>query len=90
MWAKDDLPDDTIVYPEFAKHIVGVIERCAMPPTICYSRDGVLAQLAEELGSYEAAVEWFEYNVIGGYVGESTPVFLSPLEPQQEIVCVSD
>lgn len=28
----------------------------------------------------EEAVEWMEYNVIGAYVGESTPAFLMPTE----------
>lgn len=26
---------------------------------------------------YEMAVEWFDYNVIGGYVGEYTPIFIT-------------
>ena len=30
--------------------------------------------------THEEAVEWMEYNVVGAYVGEYTPVFLMPKE----------
>lgn len=26
---------------------------------------------------YETAVEWYEFNIIGGYVGEFTPIIIS-------------
>jgi hypothetical protein len=26
--------------------------------------------------SYEEAIEYFEYNVLGAYVGENTPIFI--------------
>lgn len=26
---------------------------------------------------YEAALEWFEFNILGGYVGDYTPVFVT-------------
>ena len=29
--------------------------------------------------SYEEAVEFFEFNVTGAYVGEHTPAFLTPI-----------
>ena len=29
---------------------------------------------------YEEAVEFFDFNVTGAYVGENTPVFLEDLE----------
>jgi hypothetical protein len=26
---------------------------------------------------YEMAVEWYDYNVVGGYIGEYTPIFVT-------------
>tara|TARA_Y100000593_G_C4200508_1_gene281629 strand:- start:450 stop:656 length:207 start_codon:yes stop_codon:yes gene_type:complete len=40
-----------------------------------YDYDKCIEILAEDM-SYEEAVEYFEYNVTGAYVGEGTPVFL--------------
>ena len=31
----------------------------------------------------EEAEEYFEFNVVGAYVGESTPVFVSPPESEE-------
>ena len=38
--------------------------------------DEVRIDILAESMDYEEAVEYFEYNVIGAYVGEQTPIFL--------------
>ncbi len=38
------------------------------------------AELGDDSDFYTMAVEYFEYNVSGGYVGESTPMFLTRLD----------
>lgn len=35
--------------------------------------------LREEM-THEEAIEWMEYNVVGSYVGEYTPIFMLPKE----------
>lgn len=30
--------------------------------------------------THEEAIEWMEYNVVGAYVGEYTPIFMLPKE----------
>ena len=30
--------------------------------------------------THEEAIEWMEYNVVGSYVGEYTPIFMMPKE----------
>ena len=30
--------------------------------------------------THEEAIEWMEYNVVGAYVGEYTPIFMMPKE----------
>ena len=34
----------------------------------------------ESTDFYEQAVEYFDYNVQGSYVGESTPIFITLME----------
>jgi len=39
--------------------------------------DDIANDMTIEDKKYEMAVEWFEYNVIGGYLGENTPIFVT-------------
>lgn len=41
-----------------------------------YDREKCIDILSREM-SYDEAVEYFEFNVQGAYVGENTPAFLS-------------
>ena len=36
--------------------------------------------------SYEDAVEFYDYNVAGAYVGESTPIFINSIDDTLEYV----
>jgi hypothetical protein len=45
-------------------------------PLTIYSRSRVLAQYEKDGMTYEEAVEYFDFNVGGAYVGEQTPIFL--------------
>ena len=48
-------------------------------PVAVYNKEKCLEILVERDGmSWEEAVEYFDFNVAGGWVGESTPVFLEP------------
>mgnify|MGYP003327860834 FL=1 len=74
----EDYPDLLVLEPNyFDKAIIGMVQRIGLD-AICYDRDKVLEILMEEEGmSFEDAVEHFEYNIIGSWVGDSTPLFLS-------------
>jgi len=61
--------------------IAGVVERIGQEPIICYDKNKVLDQMVKDGMTYEEAVEYFEYNQIGAWVGERTPCFLIT-EPQ--------
>jgi hypothetical protein len=56
--------------------IVGVVRRCASPTVLCYSYKKVIKQLMKEGMTEEDAIEHFEFNQIGAWVGEGTPFFL--------------
>jgi hypothetical protein len=49
-------------------------------PVAVYDRDRVLAILAQDMDEDEAE-EWFEYNMVGSWVGPATPIFVRLLEP---------
>jgi len=67
--------------------IMGIVQRCGQEPVILYDTDKVLEILVYSDGmTYDEAVEFFEFNVLGAWVGEETPAFYSKasLEDLQE------
>lgn len=76
--------DEMIVYNDLEPSFVGIVEQFGRPPIRCYDLDKVLAQYVQDGMTYEEAVEFFEFNVIGAWVGESTPCFVRP--PTEEEV----
>lgn len=67
-------------YPELLKMdgfddaIVGVVQRLGLQ-AICYDVHTVIEILMKEM-SEEEAWEYYEFNMLGAYMGESSPVFL--------------
>jgi hypothetical protein len=69
--------DDTmIVFHDLEPCFIGIVEQFGRPPIRCYDLDKVLAQYVQDGMTHEEAVEFFEFNVIGAWVGEGTPCFL--------------
>lgn len=79
----EDYPDLLVLEPDyFDEAIVGLAQRIGMD-VICYDKEKVLELLCvKEEMTYEDAIEHFEYNIIGSWVGDTTPVFLSYTKPE--------
>ena len=60
----------------FDRCILGVASRCGMEPVVLYDKQEVINSLM--LGGMDLveALEWFEFNTAGAYVGPRTPMFL--------------
>lgn len=59
--------------------LIGYVERCGEPLRLVYDRERCIDILAESHGDYGAAVEWFEFNTSGAFVGELTPFWFTSL-----------
>ena len=71
---------DTLLADGFEDALIGYGTRFSYGVAV-YSRRKCLDILVERDGmDYEEAVEFFDFNVTGAYVGENTPVFLEDLE----------
>ena len=56
---------------------VGLMMRFnVLEPIACYDYDRVIEGYIEEGMTEEEAIEFFEFNVIGAWVGEWTPCYL--------------
>ena len=57
--------------------IIGVGGRMNMPDVLIYSYNKCVEIFMKRDGmSHEEAVEWMEFNVVGAWVGETTPIFV--------------
>ena len=80
----DDLPDDlTVLGSEgkeaeaFADCVVGIIYGADIADRVCYDAEMVIETLMKlHDWDYETADEWFNFNILGSFVGEGTPVFM--------------
>ena len=63
----------------FDEAIVGIVQRIDRDPVVCYSVDKIIKVLTESGMDDDEAYEYYEYNILGAYMGETTPMFLDPI-----------
>lgn len=70
-------PDDTFVTASgFDSAIIGV-EQNSM--RLVYSINDIISELMSQGMSEDEAVEYFEYNVSGAYIGDLTPIYVNTI-----------
>jgi len=76
----EDYPEDTFVFMDpaeyYDKNIIGICDGNGIKPKVVYDYNGVIRSNMKMGMTEEEAIEYFEFNQIGSYMGESTPVFL--------------
>jgi hypothetical protein len=70
-----ELNEEALFADGFDEAIVGMATRCGMPDVVVYDREKCIEILAREMPLQEAE-EFYEFNVVGAYVGENTPLFI--------------
>ena len=70
-----DYPDSKLLFADgFDDAIIGVAQQFNIM-SVAYNRDKCIEILMKDMDQLEA-IEYFEFNVIGAYVGEQTPTFI--------------
>lgn len=76
--------EDQLLFLEpdyFDEAIIGIAQRADSLIAVCYSEPKVLELLMEHDGmDADEAMEWYQFNILGAYVGESTPIFIDDSE----------
>lgn len=68
--------------------VVGICERYGMDSVLAYDRAKVIDTLVTRDGmTRDEAEEFFEYNQIGAWMGEKTPVFVTLFKQNKETPC---
>lgn len=68
--------EDIILFDDIEDAFVGVAERFGMEPVTAYDYDKCIEIYMENGMTYDDARDHFGFNVIGGWVGDRTPVFI--------------
>jgi hypothetical protein len=62
----------------FDEAIIGIAERIGLGPVVAYNVEKMLDIMIERDGmTYEEAREYFDFNIIGAWMGEFTPIFIT-------------
>jgi len=81
-------PDDPVAAMFADGHddaIVGVVDGFGVPTRVLYDRGLVIKSLMKQLGcDYQEAVEFFDYNVAGAWVGDGTPMYCTLVKQLKE------
>jgi len=65
---------DLLTLDGFDEAVIGVVERAGLL-AVCYDRNKIISILMRDMNQ-EEAWEYYEFNILGAYMGESTPVYL--------------
>lgn len=69
--------DEELLFADgFDEALIGIVTRCGQPTIVVYDRDKCHELLVAQGLSDEEAIEHFEYNVVGSWVGKRTPAYL--------------
>lgn len=66
---------------EFDEAIIGVAERIGQEPVVAYDTTKLVEILSRSM-SVDEAYEFFDFNILGAYVGEKTPMFVTTMFKQ--------
>lgn len=69
--------EGSIILDGFDDAIIGITEEFGKEPRILYSKDKILEILTSDnhMDILEA-IEYYEFNILGSYLGERSPIFL--------------
>lgn len=73
-----EINPDALLCDGFDEAIIGTAERINLGPVVAYDVDKMIDIMVERDGmTYEEALEYFNFNILGAWVGEFTPIFVS-------------
>jgi hypothetical protein len=71
--------EDLLLADGFGDAFLGVGKRCSKPDVAVYDVSRCVDILMRDGMDYEEAVQYLEFNTIGAWMGERTPIWLVPI-----------
>jgi hypothetical protein len=74
----EEINPEALLCDGFDEAIIGMAERINLGPVVAYDVDKIIDIMVERDGmTYGEAIEYFDYNILGAWMGENTPVFIT-------------
>ena len=67
--------DEALLMDGFDAAVVGMVYQFGRHPVVAYDREKVIKILMKDMSRDEAEKHW-DYNQVGAWMGEGTPVFI--------------
>tara|TARA_R100000656_G_scaffold72290_2_gene53972 strand:- start:1088 stop:1450 length:363 start_codon:yes stop_codon:yes gene_type:complete len=77
------LDPETMKMDGYDDCIVGIVEGFGSIRILCYDKEKVLERLMGDGMEYNEAQEYYEFNMLGAFMGEGTPCFIDKTEWQK-------
>ena len=71
-----DRMDGAVSWSDCDDAVIGTGSRCGSPDVFVYDYEKLIQVFVEQGMDYEEAVEWVDYNILGAYVGDTTPIIM--------------
>ena len=72
----DEFLEDLLLATGFDEAILGRGSRCGQPDIAVYDTEKIIDILVKQGMSHEEAVEYFDFNIVGAWMGDQTPIFM--------------
>jgi len=72
----DEFAEGAVVFDGCDEAIVGYASRINFEPVVVYSYNLLVQVFIKQGMTEDEAIEWVDYNVVGSWVGERTPLIL--------------
>lgn len=73
-----EINEDALLCDGFDEAIIGVAERINLGPVVAYDVEKIINILMDRDGmTYEGAYEYYSFNIVGAWMGDYTPIFIT-------------
>jgi len=74
----EEINPEALLCDGFDEAIIGMAERINLGPVVAYSVEKIIGTLmSRDEMSYEDAYEHYNFNIVGAWMGDNTPVFIT-------------
>lgn len=78
-----EMTDEVVIADGLSEAFVGLAQVGSESKTVAvYDSVKIIRILMEQGLTQDEAVEYYEYNILGAYVGEATPIYLIPVDKE--------
>lgn len=78
-----EMTDEVVIADGLSDAFVGLAQVGSESKTVAvYDSVKIIRILMEQGLTQDEAVEYYEYNILGAYVGEATPIYLIPVDKE--------